>query len=466
MIIGRRNFTLVRAVADGALILISFVAAAAIAQPWHILPDRPYMFFLPPLLAAVWYFSANVTGFYEDFNSRFFPYQAVYIVKNVLVQAGAAIVFIFAVKEDLYTRNFIVAFSVLLGLLTGAGFLLLRGLMRRQKEAGQFFRSLLIVGAGPVGREFREIVEKDITLGYAFAGFLDDDAANRDAPGVLGGVSRLEAVIREKGVDEVVIALPGGSSGAIDAVMRVCNRLAVRTHIIPDYFQFLARKFRVSLVGNFPVITVRSEPLEEFHWRLIKRSFDVAAALGVIVCVASWLFPILIVLQKLLSPGPVFYVQDRVGKSNRIFRCYKFRSMVTDAAGGEYDPARENDPRITRFGRFLRRTNLDELPQIVNVLLGDMSVVGPRPHAVSFNARYEEYIEELRLRSLVKPGITGWAQIHGLRGDVGDEEENRARIRKRFEYDIWYVENWTFGLDVQIILLTAWSLLGGGERRG
>lgn len=461
MIFGQKNLVVIRTLLDLSIILLSFIAAALIAQPMEVLQSRLYMAILPLISMILWYFSANFTGFYEDFNSRYFPYQIVYIIKNVFVQVFNAIVFIFLVKEDLYTRNFVISFSAILFTAIAVEFLVLRKIIKSQKARGINFRKLLIIGAGPVGLEFKQIVEDDLSLGFNFEGFLDDNPEKQKDSSVLGGIAVLENVLKSKKIDEVVIALPGRMPEALESIMRICNKHAVRTYIIPDYFKFLARKFRISLIGNFPIITVRNEPLEELHFQFIKRLFDIVFSLFVIVCIVSWLFPIIIVLQKLLSPGPIFYSQYRIGKGNSVFTCYKFRSMTPAPIEREFKATTTDDPRITKFGKFLRKSNIDELPQIFNVLLGDMSIVGPRPHAVSYNEKYAEFIEELRLRNLVKPGITGWAQIHGLRGDVTNEEENKARILKRFEFDIWYVENWSFSLDIQIIFLTFWEIIRG-----
>jgi putative colanic acid biosynthesis UDP-glucose lipid carrier transferase len=170
-------------------------------------------------------------------------------------------------------------------------------------------------------------------------------------------------------------------------------------------------------------------------------------------------------LTKLTSKGPVLFVQERIGAKNRKFRCYKFRTLKADKTyGNSFQPVTENDLRITPFGRFLRKINIDELPQFINVLKGEMSIVGPRPYPIPYDNRYGKIFEEIKLRHNVKPGITGWAQIHGLRGDVVDDEENKKLITKRIEYDLWYIENWYFTLDIQIILMTVWKIIKGESR--
>jgi lipopolysaccharide/colanic/teichoic acid biosynthesis glycosyltransferase len=219
------------------------------------------------------------------------------------------------------------------------------------------------------------------------------------------------------------------------------------------------------MMGDFPIITVRNEPLAEFHWRFVKRSVDILFSFIVNLLFLSWLIPLLYIINKVFSPGPVFFIQDRIGAKDKIFKCYKFRTMYTgNKSIGKYQPTVEGDPRITGIGKFLRKSNLDELPQFINVLKGDMSIVGPRPHAIAYNEIYKEMVDEIKLRSWVKPGITGWAQIHGFRGDVSDYDENKKRTIKRIEYDLWYIENWSIWLDIQIILTTIWQMIKGESK--
>jgi putative colanic acid biosynthesis UDP-glucose lipid carrier transferase len=177
------------------------------------------------------------------------------------------------------------------------------------------------------------------------------------------------------------------------------------------------------------------------------------------IFILSWLFPILYVVVKVSSKGSALFKQDRIGADNKKFSCYKFRTMIITPDAEKYNPLTENDSRVTRAGKFLRKSNLDELPQFINILKGEMSVVGPRPHALPFNQVYEKMVSEIKIRSWVKPGITGWAQVHGLRGDAQDYDENKIRTKKRIEYDLWYIENWSFWLDIQIILLTIWQMI-------
>jgi putative colanic acid biosynthesis UDP-glucose lipid carrier transferase len=301
------------------------------------------------------------------------------------------------------------------------------------------------------------MIENNIGLGYNFLGFVDDEV-NKNKK-IIGKIDDLDLILQNTAIDEVVIALPFYASNLLDNILRICNRHAVRINIIPDYIRFLSKKFRINMIGNLPIISVRDEPLAEAHWKFIKRSFDIIISIIVSVLILWWLFPLIAIIIKFNSPGPIFFIQERVGVKNELFKCYKFRTMKKESDKEKFQPVIEDDPRITKFGNLLRRSNLDELPQIINVLKGEMSLVGPRPHTIVFNNLYKEMVNELKLRSWVKPGITGWAQIHGYRGDVTDFKENKKRTQKRIDYDIWYIENWTFGLDIQIILLTIWQMI-------
>lgn len=416
-------------------------------------------------LNFIWYFFSNVIDFYDDYNIRNFSYQFIKIIRNVTVQVLASVIFIFLVKENLFTRNFIILYGVLLTVLVSIRTQAVKYSIIKIRGKGKNIRNLLIVGAGEIGTNFYESILKRNHFGFNLTGFLDDEYNEENALTILGKINDLDKVISERNIDEVVIALPLNAVGQLDNIIKVCNKNAVRVHIIPDYFRFVSKKFQVSMIGNFPIITVRNEPLAEAHWRFVKRVFDIVFSFFAIVFILSWLTPLLFILNRLSSPGPVFFKQDRVGTKDEIFRCYKFRTMISDnKSSNEYQPAVKGDERVTKIGSFLRKSNIDELPQFINIIKGQMSIVGPRPHPIAFNEKYKEMVEEIKLRSWVKPGLTGWAQIHGFRGDVIDYEENKIRTRKRIEFDIWYIENWSFWLDIQIILTTVWQMIKGDTK--
>lgn len=463
MIVNRRSIYYLRLFSDLILLNVAFLAAAIIAQSFDILIDRNRMFILEALLSFAWYFFATVTNFYDDFAARLFVFQLFNIIKNIFVQIIISIIFIFIVKEDLFTRNFIIYYSVLLFLLVSLRSIIFRKTMKKLRQKGINLRHLLIIGAEEVARNFRKLIKENPDFGYRFAGFIGNNSENDNE--VIGNYEELNNILAQKKIDEVVIALPQKDIVLMDEMIKTCNINAVRTHIIPDYFRFVSQRFRISMIGNFPIITSRTEPLEEVQWRALKRSFDFIFSLAVTIFLLSILFPIVALLTKLSSKGPVLFVQERVGAKNKMFKCYKFRTLKSDITSeNSFQPVTENDERLTSVGKILRKTNVDELPQFLNVLKGDMAIVGPRPYPLNYDNRYGKIFDEIKLRHNVKPGITGWAQIHGLRGDVADDEENKKLITKRIEYDLWYIENWSFWLDIQIILLTILQVLRGKTR--
>jgi putative colanic acid biosysnthesis UDP-glucose lipid carrier transferase len=465
MFANKKSFYYFRLFSDLFLLNISFVAAAVLAQSFHIFLSRTHMFVLQTGLNFVWLFFSNVISFYEDTEARYFAYQFVNIIKNVLAQGFTAIVFIFLIKEDLFTRNFIIYYFIILTTFIGVRILIFKIIIISLRKSGKGIRNLLIIGAGDVAGNFRNVVQKNSDFGYNFIGFLDDKTDPANGKEILGGITDLEQVIIDKKIEEVVIAIPDSAAALLDGIIKICNKNAVKTHIIPDYFRFLSKKFNLSMIGNFPVISVRNEPLEEIHWKILKRTFDVVFSTFFLILIYSWLFPLIALFLKKDSRGPVIFAQDRIGVRNKKFLCYKFRTLYSNKKENEhFSPVVKDDPRITRFGSFLRKSNLDELPQFINVLKGEMSVVGPRPHAIPFDDKYKMIVEEIRLRHNVKPGITGWAQVHGLRGDAFSEEENTRRTIKRIEHDIWYIENWSIWLDIQIIILTVWQMIKGDTK--
>jgi putative colanic acid biosynthesis UDP-glucose lipid carrier transferase len=459
MIVNQKSLYSIKLTIDLVLINLTFFISAWLAQPPRILYQRPYMFVLLLTLNIIWYFTTRVTDFYDNFSPHEFFFQATIIFKNALVQIVAAIIFIFVKKEDLFTRNFIIFYFVFLILLVGLRTISFRLIQSALREKGKYVRNLAVIGFNNIGIQFSKLIESNPNFGFKTVGFIDENTNTSEK--YLGGLEMLSEILIEQKIDEVVIAIPNCDSHKLSRIINICNKNAVRTHIIPDYFQFLSKKFLFSTIGSFPIITVRDEPLAEIQWRFVKRTFDIFFSLAVLIFVLSWLIPLIAIIVKLSSRGSIFFIQDRIGLKNEKFRCFKFRSMYVEEKVHEnyFNPTIENDQRVTKIGRFLRRSNLDEMPQFWNILKGEMSIVGPRPHAVSFNQEYIQYFDAIKLRHLVKPGLTGWAQIHGLRGDVADPTENRKRTIKRIEHDIWYIENWSFWLDVQIIFITIWQML-------
>ncbi|MDD4971555.1 MAG: exopolysaccharide biosynthesis polyprenyl glycosylphosphotransferase, partial [Paludibacter sp.] len=231
--------------------------------------------------------------------------------------------------------------------------------------------------------------------------------------------------------------------------LATCNRIGVRLRFVPENQYWFKTKMNMESVGSLVVFNPQEIPLDDIQARFIKRTFDVIFSSLVILLVISWLFPILCVLIKLSSRGPVFFKQKRTGINNKTFTCLKFRSMTMNK-DSDLKQASAGDSRITTIGKFLRKSNLDEFPQFFNVFFGQMSVVGPRPHMLKHTEQYSALIEYYKVRHYIKPGITGWAQVNGYRG----ETDELWKMEKRVEYDMLYLDNWTFWWDLRIILMT------------
>jgi putative colanic acid biosysnthesis UDP-glucose lipid carrier transferase len=337
-------------------------------------------------------------------------------------------------------------------------------IVRMYRARGVNTRKTVIVGAGPTGQEVQRMLFNKIEYGYHFAGFFDDEPEKYpEVKGqVLGKIDRLEAYCSQNNVEEIFCALPYKQEDKIREIMEFCDRTMVRLKIVPDFSRLLTYQLaRVNIdnYGTIPVLTLREEPLENAVNRYIKRIFDFGFSLLIFILIFWWLFPVIALLIKLTSKGPVFFMQRRSGFKNAEFNAYKFRTMYVNN-DADLKQAERNDPRITPIGRILRKTNLDELPQFINVLLGHMSVIGPRPHMLKHTEEYSKIIDKFMVRHLVKPGITGWAQVNGFRGETKDPKDMEARVRA----DVWYIENWSFFLDIRIVLMTIYNMLRGEEK--
>ncbi len=463
MLLNRKSNYYLRLFLDLILLNMSFIIAATLAISFNVLLKRNYMFILMLLMNFIWYIVSNIINFYEDFEIRSFPSQFINIIKNISVQTLTSIIFVFVTKENLFNRNFTLIYTVLLILFVSLRTQLLKKFLSKVIGNVKNARNIIIIGNTESGNNLHEIIQKHHELGYNFIGFVNVEPG-RSNSNQLGSIKELETILIRNKIEEVIIAVDFKSADRINDIIRICNVNSVRTHIVPDYFKFLSAKFQMGVIGNIPIISVRSEPLAESHWNFIKRTFDILFSLFVIVFILSWLFPLIGIIIKLTSHGPVLFKQERWGKDNMNFIALKFRSMVAESKdvdeNGNYQQASSNDPRVTKFGRFLRKSSLDELPQFINVLKGEMSVVGPRPHPTPLNLEYKDKIEIYMLRHFVKPGITGWAQTNGFRG----ETREKILMQKRIEFDLWYIENWSIWLDIQIILITIWQMIKGDTK--
>ena len=319
-------------------------------------------------------------------------------------------------------------------------------------------KDLVIVGDGPAAEEIFRYCEDQTVRGYRFRGIFNDEAID----GVLGerrvgDVEAVKSFAIQNRIDILYCALPGTRRADITDLMEFCERNTIRFRVIPSAESFIpvVKTSELEFHGDVPVSKIRREPLDSAFARGLKRAFDIVFSFCVIVFIFSWLFPLLALMVKLSSKGPVFFKQVRLGKDNEEFVCWKFRSMRMNKEA-DSKQATKNDPRVTKVGAFLRKSNLDEMPQFFNVFMGQMSVVGPRPHPLRLNDQYRDIIDKYMVRHFVRPGITGWAQVNGFRGETRTPE----LMERRVELDVWYLENWSFWLDLRIVVKTVTNMFG------
>jgi len=325
--------------------------------------------------------------------------------------------------------------------------------MRHRAALPEFRRPAVIVGAHRMGQRVAEMLQARKGYGHDLLGFFDDRSAERlELPGadpLLGGLNELPEFIEQHGVKDVFITLPLTSQPRILQLMETLQNSTASVHFVPDVFGVSIIQGRLEDMGGVPVVGLHVTPFTGING-LLKRASDIVLAVLILILISPVL-AIVAIGVKLSSPGPVIFRQRRTGLDGEIIEVFKFRSMVTQDNGPVVQQATRNDPRITPFGAFIRKTSLDELPQFVNVLQGEMSIVGPRPHAVAHNEQYRKIVKAYMARHKVKPGITGWAQVNGLRG----ETDTVDKMARRVEYDLEYLRNWSLGLDLLIIARTA-----------
>lgn len=322
-------------------------------------------------------------------------------------------------------------------------------------------KNIVIVGHNSSSRTLSHLFSENAISDYNIMGIFHDQEGEMTEEDALyrGGTADCVPFIRNNRVDEIFCTLPGVSKENVNVLMHEADRNLTRFRLVPDYYEYFPGTVNIEMIDNIPVMTGRKEPLESLQNAVFKRLFDITFSLLVVVFVLSWLIPLLALLIKLESKGPVFFLQLRSGRSNQPFYCIKFRSMKVNNDADNVQ-ATKNDRRVTRLGAFMRKTSLDELPQFFNVLIGNMSVIGPRPHMLKHTEEYAALIDKFMVRHFLKPGITGWAQVTGLRGETRTTED----MARRVEADVYYLEHWSILLDMKIIFLTIWNIFKGDEK--
>ena len=384
-----------------------------------------------------------------------FRYKSLLSEVRRVVQAnavGLVLIFVlnFFLREVDVSRLTIVIFSALNTTLTSLIRVSLRKTLRVLREKGYNIKHLLLVGWNESTGDFFDRITANKQFGYQIEGYLSDKVRQVGNRSILykGTISHLAGLLDQEEIDEVIISLDYDEFPLLAEIIEVCENEGVKSNLLPFYTKYLPSKPYIDDIDGLPLINIRHIPLDNFLYSFLKRAFDiVASALGLVV-----LSPLLLVTAagvRLTSPGPVIYKQLRVGRNKKEFMMYKFRSMRVDGNADMTTWGGRADSRRTAFGTFIRKCSIDELPQLFNVLKGDMSLVGPRPEREYFVQKFREEVPLYMPKHLVRPGITGWAQVNGWRGDTS--------IVERIKCDIYYIENWSFLLDLKILIMTVFK---------
>lgn len=354
-------------------------------------------------------------------------------------------------KEALkdFSRPLVFFFIGINFVLDGTFRLIVKTIIQKYRVKGYNQKQVLLIGYSRAAQRYITRVRLNPAWGYNIRGILDDDAERGmefEGVRVIGHVEDLDTILEMSHLDEIAITLGLEQYHRLEHIVSVCEKSGVHTKFIPDYYKIIPTKPYTEDLQGLPVIHIRYVPLSDSFNMAIKRAVDIFGALVAIILFS----PIMLLAAigvKLSSPGPIIFKQERVGLHNRTFTMYKFRSMGVQAPEDEKKGwSTKGDPRVTKFGSFIRKTSIDELPQLFNILFGDMSLVGPRPERPQYVEKFREEIPRYMIKHQVRPGLTGWAQVNGFRGDTS--------IPKRIEHDLYYIENWTLGFDFKIIILT------------
>lgn len=371
------------------------------------------------------------------------------IVKANTVGIALILGILYLIKMIDFSRWMLFYFVVLNVVLETIARNLIRYFLRSIRRNGYNLKHIVLVGYSRAAEEYIDRILDNPQWGYKIRGILDDHIeAGTEYRGikVIGRIANLMVILPENRLDEIAITLGLSEYYRLEEIVNLCEKSGVHTKFIPDYNRVIPTKPYTEDILGLPVINIRHVPLTNTFYAAMKRTMDIAGALCAIILFS----PVMLfsaIMIKITSPGPLIFKQERVGLHNHTFMMYKFRSM--DVQAPEQEKSKwtvKNDPRVTNFGKFMRKTSIDELPQLFNVLKGEMSLVGPRPERPFFVEKFKEEIPRYMIKHQVRPGMTGWAQVNGYRGNTS--------IKKRIEYDLYYIENWTLGLDVKILFLT------------
>ena len=376
--------------------------------------------------------------------------EATQIIKVNIIAFFVLVSILFIINQPNFSRIMLFLLAIIGTFFGITERFVIRSILKNLRVNHKNLKHILVVGDNDLAFSFARKIRENPYLGFAISGFLGRAShVGKTIEGVrvIGSFEDLDWILERNRFDRVVLAIPLKYYYKINELVESCERVGIKAEIIPDYIRYFPAQPSVDMIEDIPIINIRYVPLDDDFNKFLKYTSDYIISL-IAILITSPVMILTAIAIKLTSPGPIIFKQERMGYNGRIFKMYKFRSMkVQDPSEEKSEWTTPDDPRKTRVGDFIRKTSIDELPQFFNVLKGDMSVVGPRPERPYFVDQFRETIPKYMVKHQVKPGLTGWAQIHGCRGDTS--------IKKRIEYDIEYVENWHLGLDLAIMIKTA-----------
>jgi len=446
---------------DIIIILIAYL----IAKKFSYNIDLQYFSYPFFFLSIVLWFVMSVFSkiYFEKRSNKFAEEMVQMIYHSILFIVSLSSVLFFLNLNHKFPSKFVLVFANILTFLAILSKYAIRKKIHAYLNKGIFYDHVLLVGSTKAAEEFVDAVKKYYYYGYKCIGYIDEQDQLKKECTYLGNLNDLHTILRTTEIDEVFIALPTNENEKIQNCIALCDGFNIKVRILPNLSEFTSSSVYINNIGLLPVVNVGDLPLDKKENRILKRSFDVVFSLLFFILLGSFLFPLLAIIIKLSSKGPIFFKQERWGLNNKRITCYKFRSMYKESSDideeGNYLQAHKNDPRITLIGKILRKTNMDELPQFWNVLMGNMSVVGPRPHPTQLNIESMELVDNYMLRHMVIPGITGLAQVNGCRGETKTTED----MQKRVNFDLYYIQRWNFWLDLQIIIQTVINIFRGDQ---
>jgi putative colanic acid biosynthesis UDP-glucose lipid carrier transferase len=439
-------------VSDFLASLLSMAIANAFLQRYHVLGETEFSAYLP--LALLWILISSLRKDYKIGRTDEYDKTLSSFSVTLLWFLGATAILWTPLQEGNYRWIQIGALGLTLGLLMGIFRVAVQMVLRKYRASGNNYQNAIIVGKGSTSPRLVDVLRIRKDFGINFLGYFDDQA---DCEQTKGAIEDLFEKVPKMNVDLIYIHEKLEAS-LVKRVIDFADENYIKVKMIPGKSLQLEKSLSFSRYGDFFVINVNDIPLDHPLNSIAKRVFDLAFASFVTLFILSWLIPLVGLLIKLESRGPVFFIQKRNGLNNEVFNCLKFRSMTPNDYADSHQ-AIKGDPRVTRIGAFLRNTSLDEMPQFLNVLMGSMSIVGPRPHTLPMNDTFRTQIERYNSRHKIKPGITGLAQVRGYRGEI----ENSFQIRSRVRLDYFYINNWSFLLDLEIMVKTVYELLFNRE---